>query len=85
MCINSGIPFTSREDTSQACDKTQYLLDHLVDNDNELVITSEDPIPVAIRNSEFTYQNELHNTHEEADVIIVNQLFHHTDVFVLLP
>ena len=69
-----------------------------MDNDNELVITSEHPIPVEIRNGEITLRNELHNTHEEADVMIVNQLFHlvgkgahnicvvcdDTDVFVLL-
>ncbi len=76
----------------------QYLVDHLVDNNHELVITSELPVPVSIKNGEVTMRNDLHNTHEEADVIIVNQLVDladkgasnirvvcdDTDVFVLL-
>ncbi len=52
----------------------QYLIDYLGDNNHELVITSEHPVPVSIRNGEITMRNDLHNTHKEADVIIVNQL-----------
>ena len=76
----------------------QYLVEHLTDNNNKLVITSEHPVPVAIKNGQITLMNCLHNTHEEADVIIVNQLVYlagigashisvicdDTDVFVLL-
>ena len=78
---------------------TQYLVDHLLDNNNnELVITSEHPVPVGIRNGQIIQRNDLHNTHEETDVIIVNQLVDlalrgtsnicvvcdDTDVFILL-
>ena len=52
---------------------TKYLTDHLEDNQNELVVTSDDRVPVAIRNGEVASRDELHNIHEEADVIIVNQ------------
>ena len=31
---------------------TNYLVDHLEDRQNELVITSDDPVPAAIRNGE---------------------------------
>ena len=51
-----------------------YLVDHLEDNQNELVITSDDPVPTAIRNGEVARRNNLRNIHEEADVMIVNQL-----------
>ena len=77
---------------------TQYLHDNLQENNNELVITSEHPDPVAIKNRMSSLRNDLHNTHEEADVIIVNQLVElavrgtsnicvvcdDTDVFILL-
>ena len=53
---------------------TKYLVDHLEDNQNELVVTSEDPVPIAIRNGEVVRRDDLRNTHEDADVIIVNQL-----------
>jgi hypothetical protein len=52
----------------------QYLLDNNADNDNELVITSAYPVPVAIRNGEIIALNQLYNTHDEADVIILHQL-----------
>ena len=48
---------------------TKYLVDHLEENQNELV-TSDDPVPVAIRNGEVARRDELCNIHEEADVII---------------
>ena len=77
---------------------TQYLVDHLANNECNLVITSEQATPVAIGNGEVITRNDLHTTHEEADVIIVNQLVDlavrgasnicvvcdDTDVFVLL-
>ena len=74
----------------------QYLLDHLEDNDNEL-ITSEEPVPTVLRNGKISKRDALYNVHEEADVI-VNQLVYladqgarnilvvcdDTDVFILL-
>ena len=48
---------------------TKYLIDHPEDNLNELV-TSDDPVPVAIRNGEVARRDELHNIHREDDVII---------------
>ena len=78
---------------------TKYLVDHLVGNSNcEIVITSGHPVPVQIRNGHSTPRIDLHNTHEEEDVIIVNQLVNlalsgvsnisvicdDTDVFILL-
>jgi len=64
----------------------------MVDNSNELVITSENPIPVGIRNGDVTSRNDLLNAYEEAGVIIINQLVDSnismicddTDVFILL-
>ena len=53
---------------------SQYLVEHSLEYDNELVLTSEDPNPVAMKNGEVTKRVDLHNTHEEADLIIVNQL-----------
>ena len=49
---------------------TKYLIDHLEDNQNELVVTSDNPVPVAIRNGEVARRDEFHDIHEEADVII---------------
>ena len=51
---------------------TKHLVDHLEDNQNELV-TCDDPVPVAIRNGEVARRDELHNIHEEADVIIAQE------------
>ena len=76
----------------------QYLLDHLEDNDNELVITSEEPVPIVLGNGKISKRDALYNVHEEADVIIVNHLVYladqgarnllvvcdDTDVFILL-
>ncbi|KAK3894973.1 hypothetical protein Pcinc_001266 [Petrolisthes cinctipes] len=76
---------------------TKYFVDHVEDNTNEL-ITAEHPIPISITNGQVRTQTNLRNTHEEADVIIVNQLVYlaargasnitvvsdDTDVFVLL-
>ena len=45
----------------------QYLLDHLEDNDNELVITSEEPVPIVLRNGKISKRDALYNVHEEAD------------------
>ena len=39
-------------------------------NQNELLVTSDDPVPVAMRNGEVARRDEFHNIHEEADVII---------------
>ena len=77
---------------------SQYLVEHSLEYDNELVLISEDPNPVAMKNGEVTKRVDLHYTHEEADIIIVNQLMivaengasnicvvcDDTDVFVLL-
>ncbi|KAK3874873.1 hypothetical protein Pcinc_020193 [Petrolisthes cinctipes] len=68
------------------------------DNTNELIITAEHPIPISIINGQVRTQTNLHNTHEKADFIIVNQLVYlaargasnisvvsdDTDVFVFL-
>ena len=76
----------------------QYLVDHLVDSTNELVVTSENSVPIMIREGKALTRNDLQNTHEEADVIIINQLVHlaqrnasnicvvcdDTDVFIVL-
>ena len=48
---------------------TKYLIDHLEDNQNELV-TSDNPVPVAISNGEVARRDEFHNIHEEVDVTI---------------
>ena len=75
----------------------QCLVDHLVDT-NELVVTSENSVPIIIREGKVLPRNDLQNTHKEADVIIINQLVHlaqrnvsnicvvcdDTDVFILL-
>ena len=52
----------------------QYLVDHLVDNTNEVVVTSENSVPIMIREGKVLPRNDLQNTHEEADVMIINQL-----------
>ena len=49
---------------------TKYLVDHMEYNQNELLVTSDDPVPVAMRNGEVARRDEFHNIHEEADVII---------------
>ena len=49
---------------------TKHLVAHLEDSQNKLVVTSDDPVPVAIRNGEVARRDELHSIHEEADVII---------------
>ncbi len=77
-----------------------YMINHYEKNanENEFLLTSEDPIPVAVREGLVTNKNDMTNTHEEADVIIVNQMVYaakrgasnisiicdDTDVFVLL-
>lgn len=77
-----------------------YLVDHLVKqaSKNELILTSEDPVPISVEEGLTTKKIDMTNTHEEADVIIVNQLVYaarhgssnicivcdDTDVFVLL-
>ena len=53
---------------------TQYLVNHLVDNEFPLVITSEEDTPISISNGEIIPRHDLYITHEEADVIIVNQV-----------
>ena len=57
----------------------QYLLNHLEGNDNELVITSEEPVLIVLRNAKISKRDALCNVHEEADFIIVNQLVYLTD------
>ena len=58
----------------------QYLLEHLEDNDNELVITSDEPVPIVLGNGKISKRarDALYNVHEEADVI-VNQLVYLAD------
>ena len=76
----------------------QYLMDHEVSDTNRLVVTSENPIPNEIVNGRKFLRDDLRTTHEEADVIIVQQIVNlsqhgcrsikvicdDTDVFVLL-
>ena len=62
------------------------------------LVTGPDPVPFDISNGTTTQRNDLRTTHEEADIIIVQQMVHlcsqdmqcvhiilvDTDVFVLL-
>ena len=73
---------------------------HFVENENEFILTSEDPVvvAVAVEKGLVTKKSDLINTHEKANVIIVNQLVYavkrgssnvcikcdDTDVFLLL-
>ena len=73
-------------------------MDHEVSDTNRLVVTSENPIPNEIVNGRKLLRDDLRTTHEEADVIIVQQMVNlsqhgclsikvicdDTDVFVLL-
>ena len=75
----------------------QYLIEN-VHNTNELVITCAQPDPVTLQAGKVSIRHDLHNTHEEADVMIINQLLvlvnggvshirvicDDTDVFILL-
>ena len=65
---------------------------------NRLVVTGQDPTPIEVSDGKVTLRHDLHTTHEEADVVIVQQMVHvaltgassirvisdDTDVFVLL-
>ena len=51
---------------------TKYLVDHLEDSQDELWITSDDPVPTAI-SGEVARRDDVCNAHKEADVIIVNE------------
>lgn len=65
---------------------------------NRLVVTGQDPTPIEVSNGKVTLRHDLRTTHEEADVVIVQQMVHvaltgassirvisdDTDVFVLL-
>ena len=44
-----------------------------------LFITSEEPVPIVLRNGKICKRDALYNVHEEADVIIVNQLVYLAD------
>ena len=78
-----------------------YLRDHadmFPQNGNTLVITGPDPTPVQICDGQLADRHDLHTTHEEADVVVIQQAVHlaptginsirmvadDTDVFVLL-
>ncbi len=75
-----------------------YLMDHVVSDTNRLVVTSENPVPNDICNGRNFVSDDLHTTHKEADIIIVQQMVNlsehgcisikvicdDTDVFVLL-
>ena len=52
----------------------QYLMDHEVSDTNRLAVTSEKPIPNEIVNGRTFLRDDLRTTHEEADVIIVQQM-----------
>ena len=43
----------------------QYLVDHLVDNANELAVTSKNSVPIMIREGKVLSRNDLQNTHED--------------------
>ena len=43
---------------------------------NTLIITGQDPVPLQIQNGILSAQNELCNSHEEADVMIVHQMLY---------
>ena len=78
-----------------------YLRDHadmLPQNGNSLVITGPDPTPVQICDEQVIQRIDLRTTHEEADVVIIQQVLYlasigiknirvvadDTDIFVLL-
>ena len=78
---------------------TEYLIHHVANSfHNELIITSEHRVPIAIKNGEISTKDYLQNSQEEADVIIPHQLVFlagngakhvciicdDTDVFILL-
>ena len=52
------------------------MVDHFVENENEneFILTPEDPVAVAVEKGLITKKSDMKNTHEEANVIIVNQL-----------
>ena len=78
----------------------KYLTEHIVDNQNKLVITGKDPIPVQVWDNSTLQRLDLETHHEEADVIIIHHLIRivqnangdlhikvicdDTDVFILL-
>ena len=78
----------------------EYIREHieLIPKQSRLVVTGPDPVPFEIYNGTTTQRNDLRTTHEEADIIIVQQMVHlcsqdiqcvhiisdDTDVFVLL-
>ena len=78
----------------------QYLMDHASElpQENKLVVTYKHPVPFQIVHGEISQRNDLRTTHEEADIIIVQQMVRvgldetqnievicdDTDVFILL-
>lgn len=67
-------------------------------NGSRLLVTGVEPTPIEICNGDMAERPDLHTTHEEADVIIIQKVVHmaetrnkairviadDTDVFVLL-
>ena len=55
---------------------SKYMVDHFVENENEneSIVTPEDPVAVADEKGLITKKSDMINTHEEANVIIVDQL-----------
>ena len=76
-----------------------YIMEHAeLLAENRLVLTGQDPTPIEVFDGKVTLRHDLRTTHEEADVVIVQQMVHialtgapsirvisdDTDVFVLL-
>ena len=71
---------------------------HMLPTSHRLVVTSQDPTPFEVNQGVILQRHDMRNRHEEADVIIVNQVVHlandgmsslkvisdDTDVFILL-
>ena len=55
---------------------SRYIVYHFVknENENEFILTPEDPVAVAVEKGLITKKSDMINTHEEANVIFVNQL-----------
>ena len=59
-------------------------LQQLVPLKTSLVITGRSPVPMEVRSDAFVQRFDLKTTHEEADVIIPQQVVALADMFVLL-
>ena len=58
------------------CTYLRHNADMLPQNGNTLVITGPDPTPVQICDGQFADRHDFRTTHEEADVVIIQQAVH---------